>query len=71
MSTKLKGAVRWALGLATTLVFAAPLRADHPGHGSHEGLIGGQFHNIFELGVIVLAIGWIACGLRGALRRTD
>lgn len=71
MATKLRGAVRWALGLAMMLVFAAPLRADHPGHGSHEGLIGGQFHNIFELGVIVLAIGWIAYSLRGALRRID
>jgi len=71
MARKLAGAVRWAAGLALTLAYAAPLRADHPGHGSHEGLIGGALHNVLEVGIVVLAVGWIAYALRGGLRRTD
>ena len=49
---------------------AAPLRADHPGHGGHEGILGGIYHNLVELGPVLLFVMIVAMLVREARRRT-
>lgn len=77
MKEKLGSGVRWARRAAASLatcvaatgIFAAPLRADHPGHGGHDGLLGGIYHNLVEIGLVVLLVAIVAVLVREAKRR--
>jgi hypothetical protein len=76
MREKLESGTRWVRRAAAAIAaagaaafFAAPVRADHPGHGSHEGLLGGIYHNLFEIGLVVLLVAIVAVLVREARRR--
>lgn len=55
--------------VAATGFFAPSLRADHPGHGGHDGLLGGIYHNLVEIGLVVLLATIVAVLVREARRR--